>query len=50
MSWEMLKARIADLDARRLMVTHMNPAMLARLDEVRAAGVLAAEDGLQIAF
>jgi hypothetical protein len=27
------------------MVTHMNPTMLARLDEVRAAGVLVAEDG-----
>jgi hypothetical protein len=27
------------------MVTHMNPSVLARLDELRAAGVLIAEDG-----
>ena len=30
----------------RIMVTHMNPTMLARLDEVKAAGVLVAEDGM----
>jgi hypothetical protein len=30
------------------MVTHMNPTMLARVDEVRAAGALVAEDGLVI--
>jgi hypothetical protein len=28
------------------MITHMNPTMLAHLDEARAAGVLVAEDGL----
>jgi hypothetical protein len=28
------------------MVTHMNPTMLARLEEARAAGLLVAEDGL----
>jgi hypothetical protein len=28
------------------MVTHMNPSVLARLDEVRAAGLMVAEDGL----
>ncbi len=33
---------------RRIMVTHMNPSMLARVDEVRAAGALVAEDGLVI--
>jgi len=32
------------------MVTHMNPTMLSRLDEVRAGGVLIAEDGLKMAF
>jgi ribonuclease BN (tRNA processing enzyme) len=50
MSWEILKARLADLRARQVMVTHMNPSVLARLDEIRAAGVLIAADGLQIAF
>ncbi len=42
----MPKARLADLRARQVMVTHMSPTMLARLDEVKAAGVLVAEDGL----
>jgi ribonuclease BN (tRNA processing enzyme) len=50
MSWELLKARIPDLRARRIMVTHMNPNVLARLDEVRAARVLVADDGLVIEF
>jgi hypothetical protein len=30
------------------MVTHMNPSMLARLDEPRQPGVLIAEDGLKL--
>jgi ribonuclease BN (tRNA processing enzyme) len=46
MSWENLKPQLAALRARHVMLTHMNPTMLARLDEVRAAGVLLAEDGL----
>lgn len=50
MSWEILRPRIADLRTRQLMLTHMNPTVLARLDEVRAAGVLIAEDGLVIDF
>lgn len=50
LSWEILKPRLADLKARRIMLTHMNPTMLARLDEVRAGGVLLAEDGLAMAF
>jgi ribonuclease BN (tRNA processing enzyme) len=47
-TWDALKPRLPDLRARRIMVTHMNPTMLARLDEVRAAGVLTAEDGMVI--
>jgi ribonuclease BN (tRNA processing enzyme) len=50
LSWEILKPRLAELKARRIMLTHMNPTMLARLDEVRAGGVLLAEDGLVMAF
>jgi len=46
MNWQTLKRRLADFTARRVMVTHMNPSMLARLDEVRQSGVLIAEDGL----
>ncbi|TMJ34112.1 MAG: MBL fold metallo-hydrolase [Alphaproteobacteria bacterium] len=45
LTWEILKPRLADLRAQRIMVTHMNPTMLERLDEVGAAGVLVAEDG-----
>jgi hypothetical protein len=30
------------------MITHMNPTVLAHLDEIRPAGVLVAEDGAVI--
>ncbi|MGD9766261.1 MAG: MBL fold metallo-hydrolase [Pseudolabrys sp.] len=50
MTWETLSPRLADLQARQVMLTHMNPTMLARIDEVRAAGVLIADDGLALAF
>ena len=50
MSWEILKARLDDLRARQVMVTHMNPSVLARLDEIAAAGVLIAADGLKLEF
>jgi ribonuclease BN (tRNA processing enzyme) len=46
LNWKTLSRHIKDFAARRVMVTHMNPSMLARLDEVRSAGVLIAEDGL----
>jgi ribonuclease BN (tRNA processing enzyme) len=47
-SWEILKPRLADLEARRIMLTHMNPSALAHLDEIGTAGVLIAEDGLTL--
>jgi ribonuclease BN (tRNA processing enzyme) len=50
MTWEILQAELAALGARRTMLTHMNPTMLARLDELRGAGVLLAEDGLELEF
>jgi ribonuclease BN (tRNA processing enzyme) len=46
MSWEILKPRLGDLRAKRIMLTHMNDTMLAQVGEARAAGVLVAEDGL----
>jgi ribonuclease BN (tRNA processing enzyme) len=46
LTWEILKPRLSDLRARQIMITHMNPDMLARQDEARAAGVLIAKDGL----
>jgi ribonuclease BN (tRNA processing enzyme) len=48
--WEILKGRLAELGARRIMATHMNPTVLARLDELRGAGLLVAEDGLTMEF
>jgi ribonuclease BN (tRNA processing enzyme) len=50
MSWEILQTKLSALAARQIMLTHMNPTMLARLDEARAGGVLVAEDGLALAF
>lgn len=50
LSWETLKPRLADLGARRTMITHMNPTMLAKIDEAKAAGVLVAADGLRLEF
>jgi len=47
-SWEIFKPKISALRAKRVMLTHMNPSVLARLDEVRAAGALVAEDGLVV--
>lgn len=45
-TWDVLRTRLPELRARRIMVTHMNPTVLGRLDEIRATGVLIAEDGL----
>ena len=50
LSWEILQPKIPALNAKRLMVTHMNPSVLARLDDLRTAGVLIAEDGLTFEF
>jgi ribonuclease BN (tRNA processing enzyme) len=50
MTWQILKTKRDDLAARRFMVTHMNPTVLARLDEIRGEGVLAADDGLSLEF
>src|SRR5262245_40985304 len=47
-TWEVLKPRLGDLRARRIMLTHMSPGMLERVEEARAAGVLIAEDGLVV--
>lgn len=47
-SFATLKEKRASLTAKRIMVTHMNPSMLARQDEARAAGFIVAEDGLVV--
>jgi ribonuclease BN (tRNA processing enzyme) len=50
MGWEILQMRLADLAAKQTMLTHMNPTMLARREDARAAGVRVAEDGLMMEF
>ena len=45
MNFAKLKEKRALLQARRIMLTHMNPTMLARIDEALAQGFLVAEDG-----
>ena len=50
LSWEILQARMPDLGAKRMMLTHMNPSVLARLEEIGTAGVLVAADGLVLDF
>jgi ribonuclease BN (tRNA processing enzyme) len=49
-TWEILETRLTKLGAKRTMVTHMNPSVLANIDEIEAAGVLIAADGLVIEF
>ncbi len=50
LSWEILQPKISALNAKRLMVTHMNPTVLAKLTELKSAGVLIADDGLVFEF
>jgi ribonuclease BN (tRNA processing enzyme) len=47
-TWDVLEPRLPDLRARRTMLTHMNPSMLARVKEAKAAGLLVAKDGLVV--
>jgi ribonuclease BN (tRNA processing enzyme) len=46
LSWEILKPKIPVLGAKQIMLTHMNPSVLTRLNELRGEGALLAEDGL----
>lgn len=48
LSWEILKPKLPSLRAMRIMLTHMNPSMLAKIEEARAAGLEIAEDGLAV--
>lgn len=50
LTWETLKPHLGGLGARRIMLTHMNRTMLAKLDEVRQSGVRIAEDELTLDF
>ena len=48
MSFARLKANRARFNVRRTMLTHMNPTMLAQVEEARREGYLIAEDGLAL--
>jgi ribonuclease BN (tRNA processing enzyme) len=48
MSFARLKQKRSQLRARRIMLTHMNPTMLARVEEARGQGFEVAEDGLVV--
>jgi ribonuclease BN (tRNA processing enzyme) len=48
LNWKTLSARLGELAAHRVMITHMSPTVLARLAELRKSGVLVAEDGLAL--
>jgi ribonuclease BN (tRNA processing enzyme) len=48
MNYARLKQNRERLRARRIMLTHMNPTMLAHCEQARADGYLVAEDGLVI--
>jgi ribonuclease BN (tRNA processing enzyme) len=48
LTWEILKSRLPDLRANRIMITHMSASMLPKADEARAVGLLVAEDGAVI--
>ena len=48
LSFAKLKEKRALFNVRRMMLTHMNPTMLAHADEARSAGYLIAEDGLLV--
>ncbi len=47
-NWGVLKEHLPALRARRIMITHMNPSMLARIEEAKSLGLLVAEDGLTL--
>jgi phosphoribosyl 1,2-cyclic phosphodiesterase len=46
MNWPDLQSRLPQLNARRIMLTHMNPTMLVQHEALRRTGVMLAEDGL----
>lgn len=47
-SWQILKENLPRITAKRIMLTHMNGSMLARLNEFKQPNLLLAEDGLVV--
>jgi ribonuclease BN (tRNA processing enzyme) len=50
LSWEILRPRLSDFNAKKIMLTHMNPSVLEKVDDLKAAGVLIAADGMVLDF
>lgn len=48
MGWSIIEPRLADIGARRIMLTHMSREMLANAGSIRDPRVVIADDGLQI--
>ncbi|MBN9280356.1 MAG: MBL fold metallo-hydrolase [Hyphomicrobium sp.] len=47
-SWQILQPNLPRITAKRILITHMNSSMLARLDEIGGSNILLAEDGLVV--
>jgi ribonuclease BN (tRNA processing enzyme) len=47
-SWQILQPNLPRITAKRILITHMNSSMLARLDEIGGPNILLAEDGLVV--
>jgi hypothetical protein len=48
MNWRVLQPRLVDLGAKRVMITHLGPALLAQAEAAGLAGVLVARDGAAV--
>ena len=48
MSWETIRSHLPRIGARKVMLTHMNAAMLAKRDVAVGPGIIHAEDGLVV--
>lgn len=47
-SWHVLREKIGNMTAKRILLTHMSAPMLQRLDEVEGPRLAIAQDGLQV--
>jgi len=47
-SWDVLREKLVDMSAKRIVLTHMSRPMLARLEEIDGPRVQIARDGLEI--
>jgi len=47
-SWQILQPNLPRITAKRILITHMNSSMLARLNEIGGPNILLAEDGLVV--